>query len=296
MFGRALLLLGALLLGACASAPRQPWYLTTDGLPEYRASTFDDISTYPHALATTVEIIERDLGLPRPQVRLIFLPDARTLQELLIEIGYSPELARGATRQLVALGGYRHVLINQARFELRDWPRRLATMAHELAHVLQYELGGGVRGASAQWLREGFAEWLETRVLAALGQADGAKAQQQAVVRVRTHARRRMPLVGPTNPYRSWFDQARPPASLPQLSALGSFPQWVEQSSGQAGPILYDYSFIAVTLLVEQHGVPSVVRYFELFAARQEHAANFLEAFGESEKEFEDRLRETVTR
>ncbi len=57
---------------------------------------------------------------------------------------------------------------------------------------------------------------------------------------------------------------------------------------------LYDYAFIAVTTLLEEHGVPAVLRYFELFAERQDPVANFLEAFGESEEEFEERLRRIV--
>ena len=193
---------------------------------------------------------------------------------------------------MVAIGGHRVVLINQARFERRGWSWRLSTLAHELAHVLQYEVGGGKRGTSAQWIREGFAEWLEMRVMEALGQADDAKARQRAIVRLRTHARRRFPMTDPASPFRAWMDQAQTQARMPvpALSALGSFPDWVEQSRGEAGPVLYDYAFIAVSSLIDQHGVPAVIRYFELFSGRQDHAANFLEAFGEAEEEFEQGL------
>jgi len=289
-----LILLGALVLGACSTAPREAWFLTTDGLPQYRAGDIEDISTYAVALATTVDIMEHDLGLPRPRVRLIFLPKVKDLEAVLLRFGYPPKLARDTSRQMVAIGGHRIVLINQARFELRGWSWRLSTLAHELAHVLQYELGGGTRGTSAQWLSEGFAEWLGMRVLEALGQTNGAKARQRAIVCLRNHARRRFPLVGPTNPYRVSLDQAQPRMWVPALSDLGSFPDWVEQSRGEAGPVLYDYAFIAVTSLLEQHGVPAVIRYFELFASRQDHEANFLEAFGEPVEEFEERLRDTI--
>ena len=291
----ALTLLGALLLGAGAKAPRQPWFLTTDGLPEYRARALEEISTYPQALATTVDIMQRDLGLPTLNVRLIFLPGAKDLETLLLGTGYPPKLARDTARQLVAIGGHRIVLINQARFERRGWSWRLSTLAHELAHVLQYEVGGGKRGTSAQWLREGFAEWLEIGVMEALEEEDGAKARKRAIVRLRSHARRRFPMTDPASPFRLWMDQAQTQArmSVPALSALGSFPDWVEQSRGEAGPILYDYAFIAADFLIEEQGVPAVIRYFELFSARQDHAANFLEAFGETEEEFEERLHRT---
>ena len=288
----ALTLLGALLLGACATAPRDPWLLTTDGLPEYRARELEEISTYPQALATTVDIMQRELGLPALSVRLIFLPGAEELEALLVRTGYPPKLARDSARQMVAIGGHRLVLINQARFDLRAWSWRLSTLAHELAHVLQYEVGGGKRGTSAQWLREGFAEWLEVGVMEALEQTDGEKARRRAIVRLRTHARRRFPMTDPTSPFRVWMDQAQTQVrmSVPALSALGSFPDWVAQSRGEAGPVLYDYAFIAVASLIDEHGVPAVIRYFELFGARQDHAANFLEAFGETEEAFEKRL------
>lgn len=158
--------------------------------------------------------------------------------------------------------------------------------------MLQYEVGGGKRGTSAQWLREGFAEWMEIAVLEALEQADGAKARKKAIVRLRSHARRRFPMTDPASPFRVWMDQAQTQGrmSVPALGALGSFPDWVEQSRGEAGPILYDYAFIAVTFLIEEHGVPAVIRYFELFSGRQDHAANFLEVFSETEEDFERRL------
>jgi hypothetical protein len=46
--------------------------------------------------------------------------------------------------------------------------------------------------------------------------------------------------------------------------------------------------------LLDRHGLPAVVRYFELFAERQDAAANFLEAFGETEEALEARLRREI--
>jgi hypothetical protein len=247
------------------------------------------ISTYEEALATVLQAMQGELGLPRLQVTLVFLPDARGLEALLLRIGYPPPLARSAARQLVAIGGYRTVLVNQARLESQGWRWRLFILAHELAHVLQYELGGGTRGASAQWLREGFAEWVATRVTAGPEQVEDQKARQQAIIRMRTYAQSRFPVtLAPGGFARGEPFPAR--VVVPPLSELRSFPQWLEQSRGDAGPVLPDYAFLAVDTLLEQHGRPAILRYFELFAVRQDAAANFLEVFGESEEQFEGRL------
>jgi hypothetical protein len=289
-----LAVLATLLLGACATAAREPWVLTTDALRERPLRDLERISTYPQALATTLDIMRRDLDLPVLQVSLIFLPDTRRFKALLLEIGYPPELARESARQMTAIGGHRTVVINQARLEREGWRGRVSILAHELGHVLQFELGGGKRGTSAQWLREGFSEWLELRVMETLDRADGAKAWRQAIENVRNPERTRVMTLGGPDSYPDWVERIHGRTRPPPLSALGSWPDWVAQLGGAAGGALYDYAFIAATVLLEEHEVPAVLRYFELFAEHQDPAANFLEAFGESEQEFEERLRRIV--
>jgi len=290
---RVLAVAATLSLGACATAPREPWVLSSDGL---RAPVHRDvgrISTYPEALATTLDIMQRDLGLPTVQVRLVFLPDTRRLRDLLVRIGYPPELAREAAREMAAIGGHRIVLINQARLESQGWPARLALLAHELGHVLQYELAGGKRGTSAQWLREGLSDWLGLRVMETLG-AERGKAWSQALAKVRSPGRAQvMTLGGPGSPP-EWVERVPSRVRLPSLSALGSFPDWVRQLRGEAGGALYEYAFVAVSTLVEERGLPAVLHYFTLFAEREDPAANFLEAFGQTEAQFEDHLQRIV--
>jgi hypothetical protein len=290
----ALAFLATLPLGACATAAREPWVLTTDALRERPLKDLEQISTYPQALATTLDIMERDLELPTLEVRLIFLADTKRFKALLLEIGFPPQLARESARKLTAIGGHRTVLINQARLESQGWHWRVSILAHELGHVLQFDLGGGKRGTSAQWLREGFSEWLELRVMEALGHADRAKAWRQALVNVRNPARTQVMTLGGPDSFPEWVERAHGRIQVPPLSALSSWPDWLAQLDGAAGRSLYDYAFIAVTVLLEEHGVPAVLRYFELFAERQDSAGNFLEAFGESEEEFEERVRRIV--
>jgi hypothetical protein len=154
--------------------------------------------------------------------------------------------------------------------------------------VLEYELAGGPRGTSAQWLREGFSEWVEARVLETLGHAEEGTAWSQALARVRSPDQV-LTLGRPGG----WAERV-PPVRPPSLAALGSFPEWVRHLRGAHGGALYEYAFLAVTSLVEKHGVPAVLRYFELSATAEDPAANFLEAFGESEAQFEERLRRVV--
>ncbi len=49
----------------------------------------------------------------------------------------------------------------------------LGLIAHELTHAAQYELSGGRRGRSEQWIREGMADWVARRVLDRLGVREG---------------------------------------------------------------------------------------------------------------------------
>ena len=86
---------------------------------------------------------------------------------------------------LVAVSGYRRVLINDAAVRELPWPYRIALLAHELTHTIQYEWGGGTRGTSEQWLREGFADWVEMETLVALGFTTREQARATVIRRLR---------------------------------------------------------------------------------------------------------------
>jgi len=218
------------------------------------------VATWPQALATVLDVVEREWGFPAMEVRLVFLPDDATFERLLLEIGYSPTLARDSVARMTAIGGHRRVLINESRLADDEWPARVGLLAHELTHVLQYELGGGTRGQSDQWLREGFADWIEAGVLARLGAGETAAG--------RADARRRL--------------QRAPPSRYPPLADLATFPNWVAQHRRRPDADLYVAAAAAVAMLVERHGVERLLDYFARFATRQDRDANFQEAFGET--------------
>lgn len=282
----------AFVLAGCASAPREPWVLTSSGVPPARPPALEQVSTYPQAFMLVAHGVQRELGIAIPPVQVVFVRGGNELEELLRRIGYPARLARSSARQLTAIGGHRTVLVNQARLERGDWPTRVAVLAHEMGHVLQYELGGGVRGTSAQWLREGFAEWLAARVMASVGEDHAERARFRALQRLRLHALARYPLAaspGRIAAAESTWNR------LPPLRALGSFPDWVARLRGDAGAALPDYVFVAVDCLIERHGAPAPLRYFEMFAERQEHEPNFRRAFGEDEAHFERRFRRLLS-
>ena len=256
-------------IAACATLAREPWVLDRGSMqaaPVVRAAW---VATWPQALATVLDVVEREWRFPRLDVRLVFLPDDGTFERLLVDIGYPPALARSTTDSMSAIGGHRRVLINERKLAEAEWPARVGLLAHELTHVVQYELGGGTRGQSDQWLREGFADWIETGVLATLGAAKASEVRAEATRRLR----------------------GSPASRYPPLRELATFPDWVAQNRDRRGADLYGQAAMAVAILVDRHGVDQVLDYFTRFAIRQDRDANFEAAFGETLADFDRAFR-----
>jgi hypothetical protein len=158
------------------------------------------------------------------------------------------------------------VYVNLAAFARWNWNARIAVLSHELAHVAQYELSGGRRGTSDQWLREGFADWVQVHVLDKLGvlTRDDSLARNSRVIS-RSGAREQ----------------------LPPLSTLVDFPEWVAVATGAASKLLYPYAHVATDFLIRRHSLPEAVQYFRLFADSDDRIANFRQAFGEDWNTFD---------
>jgi hypothetical protein len=224
---------------------------------EARASDEKALDGYQSALAAIVDAFDEALGLPRADVELVLFADRHAFEEGLLTSGYPPDLARSAS-SFAAIGGARAVFVNAGVVNRFDRTGRVQLVAHELVHSLQYQFSGGTRGASEQWLREGFAEWVSCRVTAHLGLASFNALREDLLA----------PLAG-----------ARfglPPASF---DTLVTFPQWVDAQQRAEAP-LYPQAFIAVELLIEMRGVPAVIGYFERFRTTNEHQGAFTSAFG----------------
>jgi hypothetical protein len=256
-------------LSACATARREPWVLDSPALATGPVARAEWVASWPQALASVLDVFVTRLALPRLDVRLVFLPDDATFEGLLREIGYDPELARTTTATMTGIGGYRRVLLNESRMADDGWPARVGLIAHELTHVLQYELGGGVRGASDQWLREGFADWVELQVLAAMGVVEAGPVRAELIRRTRG-------------------------ADVPPLTRLATFPDWVAANQRSRRVDLYGAAQLAVDRLIARHGVDAVLGYFRRFRSSQQREAHFAAAFGQTLAAFDDDFRRSL--
>jgi hypothetical protein len=254
-----------LLWGACAAAP-EPRVVTVPEEPMRPVQWVHGIFSYEQALATLTGMLEQQLGVRRFPVALEFYDGAASLEGALVKSGYDREFARATAGAMMAIGGYRRVLLNGSALSNLEWPDRVGLLAHELTHSLQYELGGGRRGASDQWLREGFAEWVSMDALQRLRATTIHDARRQSRDRLRRTKR-----------------------NVPRLAQMVTFREWVELSAPRDG-VPYAHAFLATDFLIGRHGIAALLRYFSLFAHSEDRAANFRTAFGEDLAAFEAAL------
>jgi hypothetical protein len=259
-----------LLSAGCASAPKRAEILSIDGIGVRPVRVGAWINGYEIAVVSIASIMERELRLPAVQGDIHFYPDRETFRMALESGGYTPDFARDAAATLAGVGSYRRVLLNDAVLRELGWPHRVSMLAHELTHTLQYELSGGQRSTSDQWLREGFAEWVEVYVIDALGFTPRDEARRMAIRRVRDAARRR---------------------PLPVLLDLITIVDWVAALQQLGEEPVYAEALLAADLLIERHGVPGVLAYFRRFAASPDRIGHFRSAFDETPLEFDATFR-----
>ena len=221
------------------------------------------VSTDDVALATIALLFERDFGFPPVTASVVFLSDRQSLEGELLAAGYDTVFARDAAARMRAVALHRRVLVNAAVLS-SEWAPRIGTLAHELVHCLQYDLAGGRRGTSEQWLREGFAEWIALDVL------------------------RRIDGVAPGAARRYLIDElaASQRSAAPRLDDMMTFRQWVDLS-GRPEIAPHVQAVLTVDLLIDRHGVPAILDYFRRFASREDPERNFADAFGQTRGEFE---------
>jgi hypothetical protein len=198
------------------------------------ATSLDDVYDYRTAAATVAWIFEHDLGFPSFPATFRFYPHREAFEQALLDVGYDPALAGSTAKTMTAVGGHRPP--PERRQLGQALGRSDPLLAHEFGHSLQYELGGGRRGTSDQWLREGFADWLSIRVLERLAIVTMAAVRRERLRQLRSAGRSR----------------------TPSLADLVTFPQWV-RAGEQHGVQMYALSFLAVDQLLERHGVAAVV-------------------------------------
>ena len=255
------------LLSACAGSA--PHTISWPGGGAPAAAHGERIRSWPQAVSSVAETMRGPLGLPLTGFSVHFFDGREALERGLAEAGTAPEIARRAAATFDAVGRPDGVYVNERRLARAGWTSRVAILAHELGHFLQYELVGGRRSASDQWLREGFSEWISFGVLARL--------QLASEGRKRGDARRAVALASAVR--------------LPALSELATWDAWVRFQAERPALPLYPYAYLAVDLLVERHGVDAVLGYFRSFTSSNDAEGLFRAAFGETRSELETALR-----
>jgi hypothetical protein len=254
----------------CATAGTWPRVVAISDVRAQPTMRGEWIASDDEALASISVIMSRDLGLPAPQASLYFHRNRDAFAAALEANGYDPAFARQTARTLAAVSGFRRVLINDAAVQELPWPYRIALIAHELTHTVQYEWAGGARGTSEQWLREGFADWVEMETLVALGFTTREQARATVLRRLR---------------------EAGVARTLPALAQMVTFPEWVTLAQRFGDEPLYGYAMLAAQMLLDRHGVARTIEYFKLFAGSSDRGGNFRRAFGEDLPEFETAFR-----
>lgn len=258
--------LATLLTSGCAETLAEPQLVpvppkTTAETP----ATGRDIADYPTALAAVVDVFEREIGLPRPDVTLVLFANRRSFEAGLVTIGYEPRFARQSAQSLRAIGGATGMLVNEGSLRASRWPDRVLLLAHELVHCVQYTFANGERGTSEQWLREGFAEIISM--------------QTAEHLRLGRYDRLRESLLDP-------LANVRPGTMPVPFSRLSTFPDWVEAQTRFDVPV-YSQAFVAAELLLDRYGRDAIIRYFQLFGQSMDKDANFSKAFGLTLEEFD---------
>ena len=278
-----------ILLTSCVSAPR---VIAIPSVSEPVGPSVARSTDYPEALAAIMSVMSRHLKMPAVEGSVTFYPtqvsyEAGVIAEAekdLAQLRKQPgprakevseqEIVFAARRSAVssvAVGMYRRVLVNQKQLRTYSWWERVQVLAHELTHTVEKEWVEGRIATWDRWLSEGFAEWAGYNVLDRLGAQTLAKSRQGRVDAVA---------------------KARHRQNFPTLTQLVMGEEWITWLRIVGHPATYGQAFLAVDLLVEQKGLPTVVEYFRLFEKSNDRERNFVAAFGEPVVKFEEKFSE----
>jgi hypothetical protein len=259
----------ATILAGCAVVPRETQLTVTPGVPRPVTA---HIGNYQDAVDAIVSVMTEDLQIPIPRTffTLYFYPYREAFAQGLTEkFDTDPALAREIATS--ALGRIRQtkagkqLLVNEEILDYLSWPARIHVLAHELTHIAQYELAHE-RLVGDLWFIEGFADWVAYRVLEALGLDTFSQRKNQKIAQVKRK------------------DEHLP---LPSLSQMVTVKDWDTLSARYGSAIPYAQAFLATDLLIQQHGVSSVIDYFRRVSHSRGRLENFQAAFGEELLAFE---------
>ncbi len=219
-------------------------------------------ATDTQVLAAVAWVLTNRLGLPLTlPIHVYFYSSEEAFEAgLMTEARAEAAMAKDQARFATGVGTAQGIFIRTDKLTAAPLAVRVGLYAHELTHVSQYEMAGGRRGGSEQWLREGFADWVRYRTLDALMLRPYAESRRRVLEEVR---------------------RAGPVDRFPALGVLVSNRQWIAVRNELGAAATYGQAFLAADWLVERYGSARVVDYFRRFAHADDRARNFLAAFGE---------------
>jgi hypothetical protein len=249
----------ATILAGCAVVPRETRLTVIPGASRPVAA---QIANYQDAVDAVVSVMTEDLQMPVPATSftLCFYPHREAFaQGLTQQFKTDPALARDIARS--GLGRLRQttegkqLLVNEEILGDLQWPERIHVLAHELTHIVQYELADG-KLAGDLWLIEGFADWVAYQVLEALG--------------LDTFSRRKNLKIA----------QVKHEPELPLLAQMVTAKDWDALNAKYGSTIPYAQAFLAIDLLIQQRGLSSVIAYFRRPPHASDHIQIFQASFG----------------
>jgi hypothetical protein len=218
-------------------------------------------------LSAVAWVLVQRLGLPlSPNVFAYFYSSREAFElGLVTDAGLETWVARDQARFAWGIGNDQGIFLRQDRLAAAPLAVRVGLVAHELTHVSQYELAGGRRGRSEQWLREGLADWVRYQVLQHFGLRSYAESKRRILEEIRRQGS---------------LDR------FPELTTLGANREW-NAARAQYGAVgTYRQAFLAVDWLVERRGHDAIIDYFRRFGSVDEREGNFQAAFGVPPGEF----------
>jgi hypothetical protein len=249
-----------LFVSACGATKVAPASVATAS-----SITLDVPAVHRPAVEEILTVMHRDLGLPLPPSVRVFVYDSRAaFRSGLIDEGYvAPDRVDEIASFAAGLARPGRVLLHSRATRGRTEWRRL--IAHELTHVVEFELAGGDDRAD-QWLVEGFAERVAFDVLEHLGDDSLAERRTQALNGVRKYP---------------GFAAGRI-----DLAALGSAREFTLRHQRDGSVETYQLSFLIADYLVWRDGMRTVLQYFRNCHEMQRDRA-FARAFGQPIQRFE---------
>lgn len=160
------------------------------------------------------------------------------------------------------------IFINLGHPATGDQTRFLSDLSHEMVHIYHQELSGW-RGSPYAWIQEGTAEVFAKHFL----HHKGLIVYPQTIAAAANLLRERQSVGG-----------------LPSLGSLTTPDLWERRAHTLTRRVVYATALVAVDYLVQQKGKDALFRYFRLFRAEPEPEAAFVQAFGQTSLEFNQRL------